>query len=244
MIYMFTDFGIAGPYLGQMHARLLRDAPAVPVVNLMADAPAFDPIRSAYLLAAYTCGLAAGDVVLGVVDPGVGSAREGVVLRAGGVWYVGPDNGLFEIVAGHHPHDARWWRLPRAEEGMSSTFHGRDWFAPKAAALATDRWSPPGEGSDHPPSGGLGLSEDLCEVVYIDDFGNALTGINGAGLACGSILQAGGRLLSWAETYSDVPQGQVFWYVNSNGLVELAANRARACDVLGVGIGAQVVRTG
>ena len=79
MIALFTDFGLAGPYTGQVKAVLARQAPGVPVVDLFADLPAGDPQSAAYLLAAYAGWFAPPIVLLAVVDPGVGSMRRGIV---------------------------------------------------------------------------------------------------------------------------------------------------------------------
>jgi len=135
MIVLFTDFGLDGPYVGQMKAVLHRDAPGVPVIDLFADAPAFDAKRSAYLLAAYAEEFPAPTVFLAVVDPGVGGARRPLMVEADGRRYVGPDNGLFEIVwrrARRRRGGAITWRPER----LSASFHGRDLFAPVAARLA------------------------------------------------------------------------------------------------------------
>ena len=96
MIVVFTDFGLQGPYTGQMKAVLHQLAPAVPVIDLFADAPIGNPKASAYLLAAYAQWFVAGTVFLCVVDPGVGGTRPPIILEADGRWYVGPGNGLFE----------------------------------------------------------------------------------------------------------------------------------------------------
>ena len=98
MIVLCTDFGLSGPYLGQVKAVLARHAPAVPVIDLFADLPAFEPRLAAYLLAAYGEWFEAGDVILAVVDPGVGGPRGALAVEADGRWFVGPDNGLFELV--------------------------------------------------------------------------------------------------------------------------------------------------
>ena len=135
MIVLFTDFGLTGPYTGQMKAVLARNAPAVPVIDLFADAPAFQPYLSAYLLGAYCGAVPQGGVLLGVVDPGVGTDRLPLVVRADGRWYVGPDNGLFELVMRRAAVVEAWtidWRPDR----LSASFHGRDLFAPVAAKLA------------------------------------------------------------------------------------------------------------
>jgi S-adenosyl-L-methionine hydrolase (adenosine-forming) len=98
LIVLFTDFGLHGPYTGQMKAVLHQMAPGIPVVDLFADAPVGNPKPSAYLLAAYAAWFAARTVFLCVVDPGVGGTRPAIILEADNRWYVGPGNGLFELV--------------------------------------------------------------------------------------------------------------------------------------------------
>src|SRR5713226_7532857 len=135
MIVLFTDFGLAGPYTGQVNAVFCRYAPNVPVIQLFADAPAGQPKPSAYLLAAYAEWFPTGTVLLCVVDPGVGSERAALIVEADGRFYVGPDNGLFELVLRRAANPRSWhidWRPPN----LSASFHGRDLFAPIAARLA------------------------------------------------------------------------------------------------------------
>src|SRR5262245_5142495 len=98
MIVLFTDFGLSGPYTGQMKAVLGQMAPGTPVIDLFADAPVGNPKASAYLLAAYAAWFTTGTIFLCVVDPGVGGARLPVIVEADGRWFVGPDNGLFELI--------------------------------------------------------------------------------------------------------------------------------------------------
>src|SRR5262245_13502342 len=98
MIVLFTDFGLSGPYLGQVKAVLHEQAPGVPFIDLFADAPVGNPKAAAYLLAAYAPWFSAGTVFLCIVDPGVGSDRPAVILEADGRCYVGPGNGLFELI--------------------------------------------------------------------------------------------------------------------------------------------------
>ena len=98
MIVLFTDFGLHGPYTGQMKAVLHQMAPDVPIIDLFADAPAGNPKAAAYLLAVYADWFAAGTTFLCVVDPGVGGTRPPVIVEADGRWYVGPGNGLFELI--------------------------------------------------------------------------------------------------------------------------------------------------
>ncbi len=238
MIVQFTDFGITGPYMGQMEAVLRRLAPAVPVVTLFADAPAFRPRASAYLLAAYTPEFPEGTVFLCVVDPGVGGERACGFLEAKGRWFVGPDNGLLAIVA-RRAGACRWFELSHLPPEASATFHGRDVFAPAAARLAI------GEGPaaiEKPVAAVLrpDWPDDLAEIVYIDGFGNAMTGIRASQIDAADDVIVGKDRLKRARTFSDVPQGEAFWYENSNGLVEVAVNGGRACEHLGLTIGDSV----
>ena len=86
MIVLFTDFGLQGPYTGQMKAVLHQMAPGVAVIDLFADAPTGNPKASAYLLAAYAEWFAAGTTFLCVVDPGVGGGRPAIIVEADGRW--------------------------------------------------------------------------------------------------------------------------------------------------------------
>src|SRR5882757_10859172 len=135
MIALFTDFGLSGPYTGQMVAVLQQTAPGVPVIQLFADAPAGNPKAAAYLLAAYAAWFPPGTVFLCVVDPGVGGARAPLMIDADGRWYVGPDNGLFELLL-RRAKSAQTRAITWRPEKLSASFHGRDLFAPAAAQLA------------------------------------------------------------------------------------------------------------
>jgi len=125
MIVLFTDFGLHGPYTGQMKAVLHQVAPSIPVIDLFSDAPVGNPKASTYLLASYAGCFSAGAVFLCVVDPGVGGARPAIILEADGRWYVGPGNGLFELVQ-RRARQARSWDITWKPERLSASFHGRD----------------------------------------------------------------------------------------------------------------------
>src|SRR5262249_3938159 len=114
-----------------MKAVLCQMAPGIPAVDLFADAPVGNPRASGYLLAAYAEWFAAGTVFLAVVDPGVGGTRPAIILEADGRWYVGPGNGLFELVERRAPR-RRSWDIDGKPEPLSASFHGRDLFAPVA----------------------------------------------------------------------------------------------------------------
>lgn len=238
MIVLFTDFGWRGPYIGQMKAVLARDAPDVVIVDLLHDAPVYDPRTAAYLLAAYLAELPSGAVLLGVVDPGVGSAaRRPVIVELGKRWLVGPDNGLFAIAA-RRAGGGLWHEILWRPARLSATFHGRDLFAPVAARLAQGVW-PETRRLDAPQSLRLDWPEDLAEVVYVDHYGNLITGMRAGKLGSDDRVAICGRALSSRRTFSDAAVGEVFWYENSSGLVEIAANQGSAAEALGARLGTQ-----
>jgi len=238
MIVQFTDFGLHGPYTGQMKAVLHQLAPEIPVVDLFADAPIANAKASAYLLAAYATWFPSGTVFLCVVDPGVGGTRPAVIVEADGRWYVGPGNGLFELVE-RRAVKACSWDIDWRPEHLSASFHGRDLFAPVAAKLARGE-PPPGQPRRDRADRQSDWPDDLCEIVYIDHFGNAMTGLRAAMLSPDALLIAADRVLERAKTFSDRPPGAPFWYENSNGLAEIAVNQGRADRDLGLAIGTPV----
>lgn len=235
MIVLFTDFGPRGPYLGQMRGVLQAWAPGVPVLELMSDAPAFSPRHASRLLAALVAPFAQGCVFLCVVDPGVGTAREPVFLRLDGRWYVGPDNGLFDLVA-KRSSSMEVWRIDWRPEAMSESFHGRDLFAPVAAMLARGEEVPATRLKSYPRQLDE-VPDDLAEVIYVDDFGNAMSGIRADALADDSVLGIGGRRVYFARTFGEAEKGAVFWYRNALGLVEIAVNQGSAAEALGLRVG-------
>jgi S-adenosyl-L-methionine hydrolase (adenosine-forming) len=145
---------------------------------------------------------------------------------------------LFELVT-RRAGRARSWEIHWRPGGLSASFHGRDLFAPAAGELARGGISAglarPAGICRHPD-----WPDDLPEVVYIDRYGNAVTGLRAALLPDGARLAVAGRVLGRGRTFSDVPAGQAFWYENSNGLAEIAVNGGRADAVLGLAVGSTV----
>jgi S-adenosylmethionine hydrolase len=232
MIALFTDFGLADPYVGQLHRVLAQEAPGVPIIDLFHAVPDFDIRAGAYLLPAYARDFPAGTVFVCVVDPGVGGARRPVMLRADARWYVGPDNGLFHLLARravqHECHLIRWCP-PR----LSASFHGRDLFAPCAARLARGQMPPAEPTVLTEPAGGP-WPDDLPVILYVDHYGNAISGLRASAVHPAQVLRAGGKVVKYARVFSDVAVGAPFWYENANGLVEIAVNRGSAAAVLGL----------
>lgn len=239
MIFLFTDFGRRASYMGQMTAVLARAAPEVAMVTLTADAPVFDSYRGAYLLAAEAAIARPGDVVLAVVDPGVGGERTPLAVEADGVWYVAPDNGLTSVVT-RRAREAATFAITWRPQRLSATFHGRDLFAPTAAALArgvTAGLAPvaeTGRGADWP--------DDLDQIVFVDDYGNAMTGRRASTLGADVAIVVPGVAapLRRLRTFADDADALGFWYANAIGLVEIAARESSAAARFDLAVGTPV----
>jgi S-adenosyl-L-methionine hydrolase (adenosine-forming) len=237
-IVLFTDFGSRDPYVGQVKAAVERDVPGTAVLDLWNDVPDFAVKAAAHLLASVATQLPQNSVFVAVVDPGVGSARLPLVVHADGYRFVGPDNGLLSVFAAR-ARDVRVSRIAWRPERLSSSFHGRDLFAPVAARLAAGRLP---EGWLHPLDA-LAVdfgADDLGEIIYVDHYGNAMTGLRASNAPRETQLVAAGRRLSHARVFSEAREGVPFWYENSQGLVEIAVNRGRAASELGLEVGTPV----
>ena len=238
MIVLVTDFGLEGPYIGQVKSVLHQQSPDVPVIDLFSNLPSFNIQAAAYLLAAYLNEFPADTIFLCVIDPGVGSDRRAALVQADGRWYVGPDNGLFNVIA-QRAKEVKWWDILWRPMKLSASFHGRDLFAPVAAGLVQGKM-PEVELVDSLLRLDQSWSDELEKVVYIDHFGNVITGIRAESASKDKVLEVGGHHLSFARTFSNVAEGKRLWYENSNGLVEVAVNQGHAARELGISVGDEV----
>jgi len=232
-IALITDFGANSLYAGQMKIVLAEQFTScdTPIVDLISDLPQFRPDLASYLIPSLVDHSDNRWIFICVVDPGVGSNRRSLVLNADGRWFVGPDNGVLSRVA-NLADKCLWWSI-KTPKHSSATFHGRDLFAPVAAQIVTQGY--PSEdriggqdivGSDWP--------SDLHKVIYSDRYGNLMTGIRAEKLSLMREFCIDGYRMKYSTTFSDVPSGELFWYKNSLGLVEFAANMARADELLGL----------
>jgi S-adenosyl-L-methionine hydrolase (adenosine-forming) len=253
VIALLTDFGLRDTYAGMLKAVIAGIAPDATVIDLSHGVRAHDVREAAFDLFVAHAFFPPGTVFCCVVDPGVGSSRRGVAVRmhkdgAGPYTFVGPDNGLFTavlqgaVVDTAVSLDEPAYQLPV----VSSTFHGRDVFAPAAAHLAcgvdvaalgaaidpasltTIAWDPARRVGD-------GWEADL---IHFDQFGNLISNLPG------SALQP--DLKRWRvhlddfeigpirRAFSDVPVGRPLAYLGSTGLLEVAVRDGRAADVLSV----------
>jgi S-adenosylmethionine hydrolase len=215
-----------------MAAAVMQVDCSIPLVHLMHDAPACRPDLAAYLVPACCRSLPAGSVLVAVVDPGVGGPRDAIVVETRRFTAVGPDNGLLSRLQAI----SRVSRITWQPAQLSNSFHGRDLFAPVAAMLAIGR-GPAMEEIAPDSIVGSHWDDALMQVVYIDGFGNAMTGLQGVNLIENNKILLSGRRIAHAPTFSAVGEGELFWFVNSQGLVEIAGNRVSAAAVLSLALG-------
>ncbi|HEY0478983.1 MAG TPA: SAM-dependent chlorinase/fluorinase [Kofleriaceae bacterium] len=245
IITLTTDFGTADGYVGAMKGVIARLAgsPAPAIVDLAHDIPPGDIAHAAWVVATSTPEFPLGSIHVVVVDPGVGGARREVVVRAGGRWYVGPDNGVFAYVAERAAEACAAYAIENERfraERVSRTFHGRDVFASTAAAIACGE-DAAAAGPRIELAGRLpwGRREpELGRIVHIDRFGNLITDLPEA--EAGGAVAAAGQTLRLVGTYSDVAPGELLAYIGSAGTVEIAVRDGRADRRLALARGALV----
>lgn len=242
IVTLLSDFGSRSPYPAQMKAVLAASCDAV-FIDITHDVPRHDVRTGAYLLAAVAPTTPAGTVHLAVVDPGVGTARHPLIVTGGGQFFVGPDNGLL-LPAAKRLGEPQVFHMNAEGVGgkrVSSTFHGRDLFAPAAARLLAG--TPPqslGRPSTEFVDLDLGASRQnnaalVGHVIYVDAFGNLITTIPSSALATdGRPVQVLiGRKRSAAiveRTYGDAPGGRVVIVPGSDGLLEVAVREGNAAE--------------
>ena len=205
----------------------------MPVVDALHDAPDFGIEPAAHLLAVLAPEYPRGSTFLAVVDPGVGGKRDAIVIRADGHTFVGPDNGLLSILW-QRARTRKCFRIAWRPKRLTASFHGRDLFAPVAATLAARRVPGDWLAAKRAPEVLLD-DDDLARVIYVDHYGNCMTGIRAKGLSQDAQLLVGSRVLRFARTFEGAPAA--FWYENSLGLVEVSVARGNAARVLGLRVG-------
>lgn len=249
-IFLLTDFGLQDAYVGQMKAVLLARAPGCAMVDLTHGIEAQDVEGGARVIDEALPYLPRPAVILAVVDPGVGTDRRPIAVRWGDLVGVGPDNGLLESLIGQdgavvHAIDPRGV----GTEAMSSTFHGRDLFAPVAAFLATGGVvENVGPAVDDPvrldPYPGPTLTMDgwIGRVRDVDRFGNLITDLGRPHVGEGAVAVElpDGTRPPFVDTYGEAADGALCALVGSGGWLEVAVNGGSAAERLGLGRGAEV----
>lgn len=255
VITLTSDFGMRDPFVGVMKGCILARHPGATLIDLTHEVLAHWPAEAGFWLSRSYGWFPVGTVHVAVVDPGVGTARDIVLLASRGHLLLAPDNGLLAPVK-QSDAAAVAWRL--TAQGMircgigraSATFHGRDIFAPLAAELAAGRLTPEQVGEPIAELVPSWLDDPLVTddritgaIVTIDHFGNPITNIDSAMLASfrEPVVHAGNLALVLRRTYGDCQPGVTLALVNSFGVIEIAVAEGRAAESLGLSRGAPVV---
>lgn len=228
-IALTTDFGSGSSYVAQMKGVLLSSLPEARMVDVSHDVPPQSIREAALLLRGVAFAFPLGTVHVVVIDPGVGSERRGIAVQSGGMFFVGPDNGV--LGAALSRPDAQCVHLDKEaffRQPVSPTFHGRDIFAPVAAELAAGL-SLQQVGSPLSAPLTSNLPDPTCEgdtisgeVLGADRFGNLLTNLPGTLVHQGHPLNLGRRVLPWVTTYAEAPEKTLVALIGSDGYVEVA----------------------
>lgn len=245
LVTLLTDFGTADAYVAEMKGALLTAAPGATLVDVTHSVPPGDIRAGAYLLGRAWHRFPAGTVHLAVVDPGVGTERAALALAARGHYFVGPDNGLFTFVL--RDTEVQIVSLP-TPDGAAPTFHGRDLFAPAAAALATGtalaELGEPLRGMPARLATGEARYEGksvVGQVVYVDRFGTLVTNLSPELVPPYAIVEVEGLEVGpLRRTFGDVPSGGLVAYLGSGGQVEIAVRDGSAARRLGMGVGGRI----
>lgn len=251
IVTLLTDFGDSDWYLGAMRGVILSRCPECRLVDITHEIPRGNIYAGAYVLKEAFPYFPPGTVHLAVVDPGVGGARRPLLVKAGKHWFVGPDNGIFSLLL-QEAGGVVVWHLKNKGHFMrplSSTFHGRDLFAPVAAYVASGG-NPKALGPEtrdwvelevHRPRSGQG--EMVGRIAYVDRFGNGITNIRAEDLieCLGRkelVVQVGDHVVGdLCHAYVNVPLGQALALIGSSGFIEISVHGGSAKAALGLEAG-------
>jgi S-adenosyl-L-methionine hydrolase (adenosine-forming) len=257
VITLTTDFGHKGPYVACMKGVILTRDPALRIVDLSHETQVHWPAEAGFWLEKSFRWFPTGSVHLAVVDPGVGTGRDIIVAQCHGHVFLAPDNGLLGSML-TKTQDVAVVRLDMKKlpalglSPPSSTFHGRDIFAPLGADLAGGKRRP---GSLGEPVAATDLVPSWIDdpestdtqvrgrVITFDHFGNVITNIEAALIERFDTpwVRIGGRELPVRRTYGEASPGDYLALINSFGVLEIARAEGSAHAGLGAERGAPVV---
>jgi S-adenosylmethionine hydrolase len=257
IITITTDFGHKGPFAAVMKGVILERFRQAEVIDLAHDIPAHWPPEAGFWISRSYRFFPSGTVHVAIVDPGVGSERDILMVEHDGHAFMAPDNGLLATLldSARSPvvYRLRQDKLPSLGiTEPSLTFHGRDIFAPVAANIASGRipLSELGERIDTWTLAWIDEPEVTPEritgvVITVDAFGNLISNIDKSALHefRTPIIHLGGHTFKLEAAYGRVRPGEYLGLINSFGVVEIARAEGSAADGLGVDRGAPVVIT-
>jgi S-adenosyl-L-methionine hydrolase (adenosine-forming) len=255
LVTLTTDFGLREPFVGIMKGVMLAHAAHIRFIDMAHDVSAFQPVEAGFWLAGALRYFPAGTVHVAVVDPGVGTPRALLVALAHDQALLAPDNGLLAPLANRRKID-RIIRIDPARlvqfgvSDVSATFHGRDVFAPLAAAIAAGRCDPADLGSEVDTIDQSGWPVVLPRadggvsgvIVAVDRFGNLISNIEAATVVAlaNPTIQIAGLRLPLRRTYGDTAAGEYLGLINSFEVLEVARSRGSAAAGLNLAVGAPI----
>ncbi|HEX5161100.1 MAG TPA: SAM-dependent chlorinase/fluorinase [Steroidobacteraceae bacterium] len=255
IVTLTTDFGLREPFVGIMKGMMLAHASQLRFIDMAHDVSAFQPVEAGFWLAGALRYFPAGTVHVAVVDPGVGTPRALLAAMANEQVLLAPDNGLLAPLAVRKKID----RIIRIDptrlvqygvSDVSATFHGRDVFAPLAAAIAAGRCDPVdlGEEVDSLDQSGWPATTARADggvagvVVAVDRFGNLISNIEATAVVAlnSPTVHVGGLRLPLRRTYGEAAPGEYLGLINSFEVLEVARSRGNAAAGLGLAVGAPI----
>ncbi|ASJ09683.1 hydroxide adenosyltransferase [Thermococcus siculi] len=245
MITLTTDFGLRGPYVGEMKVAMLRLNPNAVIVDVTHSLTRHSVLEGSFVMEQVVKYSPEGAVHVGVIDPGVGTSRKAVIIE-GNQWLVVPDNGLATLPL-RHIRAKRAWTIDFERLGrftgwrISSTFHGRDVFGP-AGALLEAGIEPEQFAEEIPLDSLIRLDVEprkagdawLLKVIYIDDFGNVILNLEDYGRPGDVELPDFGLRIPYRDTYGQVKPGELLALPGSHDYLEIAVNQGSAAERLGL----------
>lgn len=243
MITLLTDFGTADYFVGAVKGAILSVNPKAVIADITHEIPPQDIEAGAFTLLACYQTFPAGTIHVAVVDPGVGSERRPIVVSANEQFFVGPDNGIFSYICDResshrtfHVTAEQYFR-----PSPSSTFHGRDIFAPVAAALSKGV-KPERLGREIDDEVRLESIDRVTRIIHIDRFGNCITNITRDQLKPGAGLVINGKTIqNFRKFYGEETGKKPFAIWGSAGFLEISVNGGSAAKKLRVKRGNKVV---
>jgi len=249
VIALLTDFGLKDHYVGVMKGVILRINPEARLVDISHDIPSHGVLDAYFLLSNTYRYFPDGTIFVTVVDPGVGTDREILALQTDRYTFLAPDNGVLGFLEkeGRIRRAVHVRNRKYALEPVSSTFHGRDIFAPAAAHLSRGvdllRMGPEAERMQKIAAPAPRVTREgviTGEVVSIDRFGNLVTNIPGEPLASADTLEirVGDVTIDrLSRSYAEGKKGRAIALVGSTGNLEISVNRGQARKKTGAKVG-------
>ncbi|MEJ5299384.1 MAG: SAM-dependent chlorinase/fluorinase [Thermodesulforhabdaceae bacterium] len=260
IICLLTDFGLRDGYVGAMKGVIISIASHVTVIDISHEIDPFCVASGAYVLASVVPYFPPGTIFVAVVDPGVGTERKGLIVRSSDKIFIGPDNGIFSWILDPESSEIFWIdpegsSAPYVNSKVSSTFHGRDIFAPIAAHIVNgippEKLSVPAANA---PVTGEWRYPQADEksirgcVIHVDRFGNLVTNITKNFYLSwkthhfpktfspqSPIVEIKSNLMHIEKTYGSVPKGHLLALWGSSDHLEISVNEGNAAEKLSVG---------